>query len=392
VIQLLAAGVLTAVVAFATAFAIVLAGLGAAGASQAEAASGLFALMLATGVLTIGFSLRWRMLVMIAWSTPGAVLLIASGAPAGGFRVAVGAFIAAAALMLIAGVRRPFGRAVAAIPMPLANAMLAGILLDICLAPVRAVGELPWLALPIVVAWAIALRFARFYAVPIAVVVTAVTVGLATPLPSAAIIGLPVLTPIMPVFTFDAMVGIALPLCIVTMASQSIPGLAVLHANGYRPDVGPMFSATGLAGMVAAPFGAHSLSLSAITAALVAGSEAHPDPGRRWIATIVAGCTYVVLGLGAAYATAFVAETPPLLIQAVAGLALLGSFGSALSSAVAEEDSRLPAVITFITTASGLSFFGVSAAFWGLVAGGALMALLRLRARQSEPPAGGPRE
>jgi hypothetical protein len=126
VIQLLAAGVLTAVVAFATAFAIVLAGLGAAGASQAEAASGLFALMLATGVLTIGFSLRWRMLVMIAWSTPGAVLLIASGAPAGGFRVAVGAFIAAAALMLIAGVWRPFGRAVAAIPMPLANAMLAG--------------------------------------------------------------------------------------------------------------------------------------------------------------------------------------------------------------------------------------------------------------------------
>ncbi len=378
-IQLVSAGLLTAVVAFATAFAIVLAGLNAAGASQAEAASGLFILSVATGLLSIAFSARLRMPIMIAWSTPASVLLIATGVPDGGFPVAVGAFLGAGLLTLIAGVWRPFGRAVAAIPMTLANAMLAGILLDICLAPVRAVGELPALALPIVIAWAIALRFARFYAVPIAVVVTAVMVGISTPLPSAVAVGLPALVPVMPVFSPDAMIGLALPLFIVSMASQAIPGLAVLRANGYRPPVGPIFTATGLAGIATAIVGGHSYALAAITAALSAGPEAHPDPSRRWVATIVAGCAYIVLGLGAAYAAAFVAQTPPLLIQAVAGLALLGSFGSSLSAAVAREDDRLPAVITFITTASGLSFFGVSAAFWGLIAGGALMAILKFR-------------
>lgn len=380
-IQLVSAGILTAVVAFAGAFAIVLAGLDAAGASQVEAGSGLFVLSVMTGLLSIGFSLRLRMPVMIAWSTPAAVLLIATGAPEGGFPVAVGAFVGAAVLMVIAGVWRPFGRAVAAIPMTLANAMLAGILLDICLAPVRAVGEFPGLALPIVLAWAVALRFARFYAVPIAVAVTAVMVGISTPLPSALSVGLPSPVFVMPVFTFDAMVGLALPLFIVSMASQTIPGLAVLHANGYRPAIGPMFTTTGLVGVATAIFGAHSYALAAITAALSAGPEAHPDPARRWVATIVAGCGYILLGLGAAYAAAFVAQTPPLLIQAVAGLALLASFASSLSMAVAVDEDRLPAVVTFITTASGLSFLGISAPFWGLVAGGGLMAILKLRAR-----------
>ncbi|MCB1488474.1 MAG: benzoate/H(+) symporter BenE family transporter, partial [Bauldia sp.] len=315
VIQLVSAGVLTAVVAFATAFAIVLAGLGAAGASQAEAASGLFVLSAVTGLLSIGFSIRLRIPVMIAWSTPAAVLLIATGTHDGGFPVAVGAFIGAGLLTLIAGVWRPFGRAVAAIPMPLASAMLAGILLDICLAPVRAVAEFPTLALPIVVAWAVTLRFARFYAVPVAVLVTAVMVGISTPMPSAVSVGLPALVPVMPVFSVDAMVGLALPLFIVSVASQAIPGLAVLRANGYEPPVGPLFTASGLAGIATAFFGAHSYALAAITAALAAGPEAHPDPARRWVATVVAGATYVLLGFGAAYAAAFVAQTPPLLIQ-----------------------------------------------------------------------------
>lgn len=379
-IQLLSAGVLSAVVAFATAFAIVIAGLAAAGASPAEAASGLFALCLATGALTVFFSLRWRMPIVIAWSTPGAALLIVSGAPEGGYPAAVGAFLAAAAMMVVAGIWRPFGRAVASIPTPLANAMLGGILLDLCLAPVRAVGALPALALPIIVAWALAYRFARFYAVPAAVLVAAVIIVAFTPIPPAATAGgLPALMPVMPAFTFDALVGTALPLFIVTMASQSIPGLAVLNANGYRPPVRPIFAGTGIAGLATAVFGAHSLSLVAITAALTAGPEAHPDPARRFIAAAASGVTYVALGFGAAFAAAFIAESPPLLIQAVAGLALLGSFGSALSGALASDDSRLPAVITFVVTASGIPFLGVSAAFWGLVAGGALMVLLKHR-------------
>lgn len=389
-IQLVSAGVLTAVVAFATAFAIVLAGLDSAGASLAESASGLFTVSIATGLLTIAFSLRWRMPVMIAWSTPAAVLLIATGAPVGGFPAAVGAFIVAGGLMLMAGLWRPFSRAVAMIPMSLGNAMLAGILLDICLAPVRAVGAFPELALPIVLAWAIALRFARFYAVPIAVVVTAVMVGISTSLPSAATVGLPAPVLVMPVFTFDAIIGMGVPLFIVSMASQTVPGLAVLRANGYHPKTGAILSVSGIAGIVGSFLGGLGFSLAAITAALSAGPEAHPDPARRWVATVVAGCAYIVLGLGAAYAAAFVAETPPLLIQAVAGLALLGSFGGALSGAVADEEDRLPAVITFITAASGVSFFGVAAAFWGLVAGGALMALLKFTAGRSDGEASAP--
>lgn len=379
-IQLLAAGVLSAVVAFATAFAIVLAGLAAVGASPAEAASGLFALCIATGALTVFFSLRWRMPIVIAWSTPGAALLIVSGAPEGGYPAAIGAFLAAAAMMAVAGFWRPVGRAVAAIPTPLANAMLGGILLDLCLAPVRAVGAHPELALPIVLTFAVALRFARFYAVAASVAVAAVIIVAFTPIPPEATAGgLPSLLPVAPAFSLDALVGTALPLFIVTMASQSIPGLAVLNANGYRPPVGPIFAGTGLAGLATAALGAHSLSLVAITAALTAGPEAHPDPARRYVAAAASGVTYVALGFGAAFAASFIAVSPPLLIQAVAGLALLGSFGSSLSGALASDDSRLPAVITFVVTASGIPFLGVSAAFWGLVAGGALLALLRLR-------------
>ncbi|WP_421725868.1 benzoate/H(+) symporter BenE family transporter [Bauldia sp.] len=377
-IQLVSAGVLTAIVAFATAFAIVLAGLGAVGASQAEAASGLFALSLATGVITVALSVRWRMPVMVAWSTPGAVLLINSGAQDGGFAVAVGAFLGAGVLTLVAGLWRPFGRAVAAIPISLASAMLAGILLDICLAPIRAVGELPTLALPIIIAWAVTFRFARRYAVPVAVAVTAIIVAWATPLPSAVSIGLPSLVVVTPVFTFDAMIGLAVPLFIVSMASQGIPGLAVLRANDYRPNVSGIFAVTGVGSIVTAFFGAVTLSLAAITAALSAGPEAHPDPNRRWVAAVVAGVTYALIGFGAAYAAAFVAESPPLLIQAVAGLALLGIFAGSLTAAMVDEADRLPAIITFATTASGVSFLGINAAFWGLVAGGILMALLRM--------------
>ncbi|MCP4380891.1 MAG: benzoate/H(+) symporter BenE family transporter [Hyphomicrobiales bacterium] len=377
-IQLVSAGVLTAVVAFATAFAIVLAGLDAVGASQVESASGLFALSIATGFITILLSIRWRMPVMVAWSTPGAVLLINTGLQDGGFPVAVGAFLGAGVLTVIAGLWRPFGRAVASIPASLAAAMLAGILLDICIAPIRAVGELPTLALPIVLAWAVTFRFSRRYAVPVAVAVTAVIVATATPLPSAATVGLPSLVFVAPVFTLDALIGISLPLFIVSLASQGIPGLAVLNVNGYRPNVGAIFTATGLGSLVVAFFGAVTLSLAAITAALSAGPEAHADPARRWVAAVVAGITYAFLGFAAAYAAAFVAESPPLLIQAVAGLALLGTFGGALTSSMADEKERLPAIITFITTASGVSFFGVSSAFWGLVAGGALMLLLRV--------------
>ncbi|MDI3308930.1 MAG: benzoate/H(+) symporter BenE family transporter, partial [Acetobacteraceae bacterium] len=175
-----------------------------------------------------------------------------------------------------------------------------------------------------------------------------------------------------------AIVGIALPLFLVTMASQNIPGMAVLNVNGYRPAPGPLFTVTGLFSLLAAPFGGHGVNLAAITAALCAGPEVHPDPTRRWPAAVVAGAVYVLFGLLAGAATAFVGAAPPILIQAVAGLALLGAFGGALMGAVAEPQDREAAIITFIVTASGLTVFGISGAFWGLLAGGAMRALGRL--------------
>ena len=372
------AGFLAAVVGFASSFAIVLQGLTAAGATPAQAASGLLALCVIKGLLGAFLSLRSRMPISIAWSTPGAALLVATGAVEGGYAAATGAFTVAAGLVVVAGLWRTFGRAVAAIPVSLASAMLAGVLMDLCLAPVRAVGTMPLLALPIVLAWAVTMRVARLYAVPVAVVVTALIVVFATSIPDGALADIwPRPLFVMPVFTFDALVGIALPLFIVTMASQNIPGLAVLRTNGYHPDVKPIFVSTGLASGIIALFGGHLVNLAAITAALCAGPEAHADQRRRYIAATVAGGTYVLLGLGAGFAAAFIAASPPLLIEAVAGLALLASLAGALVAALSGEKERLPAVATFVTAASGTSFLGIGAAFWALVVGGILMLLMR---------------
>lgn len=363
---------------FASTFAVVLQGFDRIGATRAQAASGLLMLLVMKGAVAIWLSLRLRMPISIAWSTPGAALMVATGIPAGGYNAAIGAFLVAAGLIVAAGLVTPFGRAVARIPVSLASAMLAGILLDLCLAPVRAVGAMPLLACPAIVLWALAWRFARPYAVPIAVAVTALIIALATPLPPGALADIwphPVF--VQPTFSLDALVGIALPLFVVTMASQNIPGLAVLNSNGYHPAVGTLFVATGLASGVVALFGGHSVNLAAITAALCAGPDAHRDPARRWIASVTAGAGYIVLGLTATFAAAFVAASPPLLIQSVAGLALLASLAGALQAALAREDERVPAILTFVTAASGVSFLGIGPAFWALIAGGSLMALSR---------------
>jgi benzoate membrane transport protein len=378
--QLLSAGLLTAIVGFASAFPIVLQGLTSVGATRGEAASGLLALCLVQGLLGIWLSLRWRQPISIAWSTPGAALLMSTGLPAGGFPVAIGAFLVAGGLIVVAGLFRPFARAVSAIPMGIANAMLAGVLLELCLAPVHAVGAMPALVLPIIIVWALAWRFARLYAVPIAVVVTALIVIFATSIPPDALADIwphPII--VAPRFTLATVVSIALPLFIVTMASQNVPGLAVLRLNGYQPKVERIFLSTGLASGVTAFFGGHLVNLAAITAALSAGPEAHADPSRRYIAAVTAGASYLVLGLLAGFAAAFIAAAPPLLIQAVAGLALLGSLAAALAAALTREGERIPVILTFVTTASGISFFGIGAAFWGLVAGGLLLGLNRLR-------------
>lgn len=384
----LSAGLLTAIVGFASSFAVVLAGLQAVGASPAQAASGLIALCAGQGLLMAVLAWRSRIPLSFAWSTPGAALLASSGLPHGGFSEAVGAFLIAAALIVAAGSWRAFGRAVEAIPTSLASAMLAGVLLDLCLAPVRAAEAMPWQAAAIIGVWAITWRLARLYAVLAAVVVAAAVIASSTPLPAGTFdAAWPELTFVAPTFSLDATIGIALPLFLVTMASQNIPGLAVLNANGYKPAAAPLFVMTGGTSLVTALFGGHMLNLAAITAALCAGPDAHPDPTRRYLASLTAGVAYIVIALLAGIAAAFATASPPLLIQTVAGLALLASLAGAASSALAKADEHVPAVVTFVTTASGLSIFGIGAAFWGLIAGGVLLAMLRFNA--AGQPAGG---
>ena len=372
------AGALAAIVGYASTFTLVLAALTASGASPQQAGSGLMSVCIAIGILNIVVSARLRVPVSFAWTTPGVAFLLTVGEPVGGFPAVSGAFLVAAGLILLTGLIKPLARLMAAIPAPIANAMLAGMLLTLCLAPITAVAEMPLLALPILLAWVIGLRFARRYAVPIAVLVTGILLALTTNLPPGAMAGSwPALVPVMPVFTLDAIVRIGLPLYIVTMASQNLPGLAVMQANGFVLAPAPLFVLTGIASAVTALFGGHTSNLAAITAAICAGPEAHPDKDKRWPAPIAAGVVYLLLAPAASLAAAFIVASPPLLIQAVAGLALLSSLTAALAGALVHEETRLPAIFTFVITASGITMIGVGAPFWGLVGGIAMLVLLR---------------
>lgn len=374
------AGLLAAFVGFASSFAVVVKGFLAMGADPAQAASGLAAVSAAMGLGALLLSLRYRMPISVAWSTPGGALLAASAAPAGGFAEAVGAFIVCGVLLTAAGLFKPLADLVRRIPASLAGAMLAGILTPLCLAPVKAAASAPALALPVILVWAATLRFTRLYAVPAALVAAvAVSIFHHGPLPGADALKPPLML-IAPSFALSSIVGVALPLAIVTMASQNLPGFAVLKINGYEPPPGPVLTTTGLLSLAAAPFGGHAVNLAAITAALCAGPEAHPDPARRWGAAAISGVFYILMGLAAGAATALMAAAPPSLIEAVAGLALLPAFANSMRSALADDREREAAVVTFLTSASGVSIAGVGGAFWGLVAGGAMLALARLRA------------
>ncbi|AVA22346.1 benzoate/H(+) symporter BenE family transporter [Rhizobium sp. NXC24] len=379
-VQSLFMGCLTAFVGFASSFAVVLHGLQAVGATDAQAASGLTALSIAMGLCAIVLSLATRLPVSIAWSTPGAALLASAGAIEGGFPVAVGAFLICAVLIVIAGLFRPLGRAVAAIPAALANAMLAGVLLGLCFAPVKAIAFDPLLGLPIIIAWIVVGAFKRLWAVPAALAAFALVLAFGVKVPDGALASLehslmPSLELVKPTFTVAGLVSIALPLFIVTMASQNIPGIAVLKVHHYDPKPGPLFAVTGLFSLLSAPFGGHAVNLAAITAAMCAGQDAHADPKRRYWAAITAGVVYIILGLLAGAVTAFVALAPPILIEAVAGLALVGALSNSAMNAFQKAESREAAAITFLVTASGVSFGGISGAFWGLIAGGLMMAL-----------------
>jgi len=374
------AGILAALVGYASTFTLVLSGLAHAGAAPTEAASGLFVVCLALGLLNTVIAWRRKLPLSFAWSTPGAAFLLTLQPVEGGFPAVTGAFIIVAVLVIASGLLRPLARAVAMIPQAVAAAMLAGVLLGLCLAPVKAVGDVPMLALPILAAWVLGLVFVRRYAVPLAVLVAAIEIGWSMSGSGTGLdVTLPTLAFVMPTFTLDALVKVALPLFVITMASQNLTGIAVMRANGYEVEARSPFVLTGAASAAIALFGGLTVNLAAITAALAAGPEAHPDPQKRWVAPVAAGFTYFALALLATLAAAFITASPPILIQAVAGLALLPSLASALAAGLAAEETRLPAIVTFVTTASGITLLGIGGAFWGLLAGIGLMLVLRSR-------------
>lgn len=370
-------GLLAAFVGFASSFAVVLQGLIAAGATEAEAASGLMMIAVAKGIGAIILCSKTRVPISLAWSTPGAALLATSGALPGGFAEAVGAFVICGLLLTATGLFRPLARMIEKIPASLASALLAGVLLTLCLAPFKAIAFNPLWGLVILIGWLIGGRIGKVWSAPGALLGFILVVVLGVRPEASAFTGLTenaLTTPIftMPIFTFAGLVGIALPLYVVTMAGQNLPGAGVLKAHGYPAHAPLSIAVSGIASTIAGFFGGHACNYAAITAAMCMGEESHPDPKRRYWAAITAGASYIILGIFAGLAAGFVALAPTILIEAVAGLALLGAFAGAAHAAFADPDQREASAVTLLATASGLSLYGVSGAFWGLIAGGAI--------------------
>lgn len=375
-------GLVVAIVGFFGTFPIVVQGLLAVGATPAQASAGLMASAMAMGIAAIVLSIYFRMPISIAWSTPGAALLAVSAAPQGGFAVAVGAFIIAGALTLASGLVRPLGRAAAAIPANLAQAMLAGVLFPICLVPFEALPQLPLFVGPIIGAWVAGALVHRLAAVPVALVMTGVltfAMGDTSALGSVSLLTGPEWT--RPAFTLTAAISIGLPLFIVTMATQNVPGVAILRSYGFAPPPAALLSSVGAGSIIAAPFGVFSICVAAITSAMCANSDSDPDPAERYKSAVMGGVFYCLFGMCAGLLTAFAAAVPDLVFATLAGLAVLNVMAGALRAALAEDHGREAAVLTIAVTASGMSFAGIGAAVWGLLAGLCFYGLLTLRAR-----------
>ncbi|MCQ4164089.1 benzoate/H(+) symporter BenE family transporter [Tahibacter harae] len=373
------AGFVTVLVGFTSSAAIVFQAAQAAGADAAQTASWMWALGLGMGLTCILLSLRYRMPVVTAWSTPGAAMLTASAA---GLPLdqAIGAFVISAVLICVAGFSGLFERVIGRIPVSIASGMLAGVLLRFGIDAFAALETQFGLALSMIAAYLVMRRWWPRYAVVVTLLLGAL-LALAQGQLDLAGVRVQLAQPvwIMPAFSVNAVVSVAIPLFIVTMASQNVPGIAVARGSGYTLPVSPVVGWTGLANLVLAPFGAFALNLAAITAAICMGREAHEDPARRYVAAVAAGVFYLIVGIFGATVAAVFDAFPKALIVVIAGLALLGTIGNGLAAALADEHEREPALLTFLVTASGISLFGIKSAFWGLVAG--VIALLLRKKR-----------
>ena len=373
------AGFVAVLVGFTSSVALVFAAAQAVGATAAQTASWIGALGLGMGLSSLGLSLWTRRPVLTAWSTPGATLIAASqGVP---IEQATGAFIVCALLIVLAGYSGWFERVMDRIPMAIAAALLAGVLARFALDAVLAVRSAPLLVLAMAAAYLLGKRLWPRYAVP-GVLLAGVAVAAAQGQLHFEGVAWGLVQPVWvsPSFSWQAMVGLALPLFVVTMASQNLPGVAAQRASGYSDiPVSPVVGATGLTTLLLAPWGAYALNLAAITAAICMGREAHEDPARRYTASAMAGVFYIAIGLAGGAVAGLLAAFPRELVVAVAGLALLGTIAGGLATALKDEGHRDAALLTFLVTLSGLSVAGIGSAFWGVVAGAVALVALRRR-------------
>ena len=365
------AGFVAVLVGFTSSVAIVFQAAQAFQATPAQITSWMWALGLGMGLCSLVPSLLLRKPVMVAWSTPGAAVLASAGL-SGGFSMAeaVGAFMVCAVLITLAGVTRWFERVMNRIPTEIAAALLAGVLARFGMQAFAAAQTALPLVLLMLGAYLVARRWIPRYAVVITLALAIAFVALRGEMSWSAIrfeLAMPVFTA--PRFTWSAAISLALPLFVVTMASQNLPGVAVIRATGYDLPVSRLITMTGLATLVLAPFGGYALNFSAITAAICMGPEAHPDRDKRYTAAVSCGLLYVVIGIFGAVVTGLLTAFPKELVVAIAGLALLGTIGNGLAAALRDEPHREAALITFLVTLSGVVVAGVGSAFWGVVAG-----------------------
>ena len=365
------AGFVAVLVGFTSSVAIVFQAAQAFQATPAQITSWMWALGLGMGLCSLVPSLLLRKPVMVAWSTPGAAVLASAGL-SGGFSMAeaVGAFMVCAVLITLAGVTRWFERVMNRIPTEIAAALLAGVLARFGMQAFAAAQTALPLVLLMLGAYLVARRWIPRYAVVITLALAIAFVALRGEMSWSAIrfeLAMPVFTA--PQFTLSAAISLALPLFVVTMASQNLPGVAVIRATGYDLPISRLITMTGLATLVLAPFGGYALNFSAITAAICLGPEAHPDRDKRYTAAVSCGLLYVVIGIFGAVVTGLLTAFPKELVVAIAGLALLGTIGNGLATALRDEPHREAALITFLVTLSGVVVAGVGSAFWGVVAG-----------------------
>ncbi len=389
------AGFVAVLVGFTSSIAIVFQAAQAFGATQEMLASWVWAISIGMGLTTAIPSLMIRKPVMVAWSTPGAAVLASAGL-AGGFSMgqAVGAFMASAALIVVIGASGWFEALTKRIPLSIASALLAGVLARFGIAGFAAAQTALPLVLLMLLTYLLGKRFMPLYAVPLTLLFAILFVAGQGGFSNVVIpTGLTWPVYVAPEFTWSAMVSLALPLFVVTMASQNMPGVAAIKACGFGDEranggdaglpISRILTMTGVATLVFAPFGAFSLNLSAITAAMCMGPQSHPDKARRYTAAVCCGLIYIALGLFGATIMAMLSAFPQALVVAIAGLALMATIGNGLASALHKESDREAAMVTFLITLSGVVIGGVGSAFWGLLAGSLALAVQHYRPRKA---------